>query len=67
MSKEKPEDLKEFAREIYLIFCESAGHEEWDWQKVANTAFDAAEQFETIANQRINPQSDVPTDEETYP
>jgi hypothetical protein len=55
-------DLKDHARELFDILVEAAGPEEWDWQAVANKAFDAVENFEIVANQRINPQEAVPAD-----
>lgn len=55
MSTEEP---KEFARELFVGLVQAAGPGEWDWQKIAQKAFDAAEAFEVIAIQR--PQQSVP-------
>jgi hypothetical protein len=49
-----PGSLKEHARELYSIFVELSAPDYWDWQALANKAFDAAEHFETIATQRAS-------------
>jgi hypothetical protein len=61
-SSDQATDQKAFAREIYLRFCEQAGPDQWDWQKLANKAFEAAQNFDPVAAQWLNPQAAVPLD-----
>jgi hypothetical protein len=53
------------AQEIYVMFCQETGPDEWDWQALANKAFDAADNFQTVSIQRMNPQAATPTEPPT--
>lgn len=59
LSKELAEGelLKEHARSLFNIFAAAAPAEYWDWQLLANKAFDAVEHFETVAAGRASKRS----------
>jgi hypothetical protein len=60
-----PDAHQKLAQEIYVAFCKENGPDEWDWQALANKAFDAADNFQTVSIQRMNPQAATPPTDPT--
>jgi hypothetical protein len=57
-----PEEQQQFTRDIFVQLVPWSGPGYWDWQQLANRAFDAAEQFQVVAIQRVQAQTHVPVD-----
>ena len=63
MSEQKANELKHAAFQIYEHLVGNVGHHHWDWEPLAVKAYEAAEAFAKVSEQRLAPQSSTPADQ----